>query len=212
MASDHELLQAWGEGDAAAGNTLFDRHFEALYRFFRNKAGDAVDDLVQATFLGCVEARGRFRGDASFRTWMLSIARRKLYDRFRERDRDARRFDPEATSVAALGISPSGAVANKAEHRLLLEALRRLPLISQVALELYYFEGMRGPAIAEVLGIPEPTVRGRLKRGVEQLRREIESGASSPGLAESTLGDLDGWAESIRERLVAQRPGSDDQG
>ena len=200
MASDRELLQAWGAGDALAGNTLFDRHFAPLYRFFRNKAGDAVDDLVQATFLACVEAREGFRGDASFRTWMLSIARRKLYDRFREQDRDARRFDPEASSVAAMHVSPSGFVAHKAEHEILLSALRRLPLISQTALELYYFEGLRGPAIAEILGVPEATVRGRLRRGLEQLRQELEAGGTAE-LAESTLSGLDGWAEALRAQL-----------
>lgn len=201
VKTDRELLEAWAAGDAEAGNTLFDRHFASLYRFFRNKAGDAADDLVQATFLGCVEARHRFRGDASFRTWLLSIARRKLYDRFRERDRDAKRFDPEASSVADLGASPSAVLANKAEHALLLSALRRIPLNSQVALELYYVEGMRGPMIAEVLGIPEPTVRGRLRRGLEQLRREIEASGSSAALVRSTLADLEGWAESLRAKL-----------
>jgi hypothetical protein len=64
--ADAELLEAWGAGDKAAGEALFDRHFEAIYRFFQNKVGPGViDDLVQQTFLGCVEAPDRFRGDSS---------------------------------------------------------------------------------------------------------------------------------------------------
>lgn len=200
--TDRELLDGWAAQDAEAGNQLFDRHFLAVYRFFRNKVGDEVDDLVQQTFLACVEGRERFRADASFRTWLLSVARHKLYDRFRENRRDADRFDPEASNIEALGTSPISALANKAELRLLLAALRRIPLTSQIALELYYFEGMRGPAIAEVLDIPEATVRSRLRRGLGQLRREIEALGEGPEVIRSTIDNLDAWAQSLRSKIV----------
>ena len=81
--SDAELLVAWKDGDARAGDALFSRHFEALYRFFRNKIGGAVDDLVQTTFLKCADAKDRFRGASSFRTFILSIARHVLMDHLR---------------------------------------------------------------------------------------------------------------------------------
>lgn len=200
MTADRELLVAWAEGDVEAGNALFNRHFEPVYRFFRNKVGDAADDLVQVTFLSCLETRHRFRRDASFRTWLLSIARHKLYDRFREVDRDAKRFDPEVTSVEAWDASPSAVMADKAQKALLLAALRRIPINSQIALELYYVEGLRGPEIAEVLGIPEPTVRGRLKRGLEQLRQQLE-GTVDAGESMRSVEDLEGWAASLRTHL-----------
>lgn len=195
--SDLELLQAWADGDKQAGNRLFDRHFAAVYRFVRNKVGDAADDLVQQSFLACVESRERFDGRSTFRTWLLSVARHKLYDRFRENRRDAARFDPEASSVADGGMSPVSVLGRAAEHRLLLAALRRIPLTSQIALELHYFEKMTGPEIATVLGVPEPTVRSRLRRGLEQLRRKITELADRPELAASTLSDLDAWAEGL---------------
>jgi len=204
--TDRDLLTAWGGGDADAGNTLFDRHFAALYRFFRNKVGDEVDDLVQQSFLACVEGREGFRADASFRTWLLSVARHKLYDRFRVQRRDAARFDPDATSAVDLGVSAPSALANKAEQKLLLAALRRIPVTSQVTLELYYFEGMRGPAIAEVLGVPEPAIRSRLRRGLEQLRREIAALGREPAQIQSTIEGLDDWAESLRAKLSAGKP------
>ena len=208
MTNDQELMEAWRGGSADAGNALFDRYFPALYRFFRNKVSDGIDDLVQTTFLACVEGAHRFREDASFRTFLLSIARHKLYDHFNRTRRDAQRFDLGSITAHDHGPSPSGRVADKAEQRLLLEALRRLPLANQIALELYHFEGMRGPEIAEILGVPEGTVRGRLNRALGQLRQQLEALAESPTLLRSTTTDLDKWARSLREQVGPSEPAS----
>ena len=86
-ADEHALLEAWRAGDAAAGEALFERHFDAIYEFFASKLTIDVGDLVQRTFLGCVEARGRFRGECSFRTFLYAIARLELYGYFLSRHR-----------------------------------------------------------------------------------------------------------------------------
>ena len=65
---DAALLSAWRAGDDHAGRALFDRSFDALYRFFRNKAPDDVDDLVQDTFISLMKNTVEFRGEATFRT------------------------------------------------------------------------------------------------------------------------------------------------
>src|SRR4051794_26389001 len=76
--TDAELLADWSLGSSAAGEELIERHFMAVRRFFLNKAGCEVEDLVQETFLACVEARTRFKGQASFKTFLLAIARNQL--------------------------------------------------------------------------------------------------------------------------------------
>ena len=73
---DFELLDAWRAGSREAGSELFERHFPGLFWFFRNKAGESAEDLVQQTFLSVVESRDRFRKDASFRTYLFTVARR----------------------------------------------------------------------------------------------------------------------------------------
>ena len=171
--TDRELLEAWREGDVDAGDTLFQRHFPALYRFFRNKAGEEIDDLVQTTFLGCVEGRDRWREEATFRTYMFSIARRKLYDRYDHARRDGERFADDTSTAHDQGPSPSRWLAEQGDRKALLTALRSIPVANQIALELYYVEGLRGPEIAEILDVPEGTVRGRLKRALEQLRERV---------------------------------------
>ena len=195
------LLQAWRDGEDTAGQALFDRHFESLYCFFCNKVGREVDDLVQETFLACVAARDRFRGDASFRTFLFAIARKQLL-KYRDRWRklNANR-DFEETRVADLDATPSQVVVEHEEHGLLLRALRRLPMDLQIALELFYWEGLKSADIALVLEIPHGTMRSRLRRGRELLVEHLETVAATPELLRSTQGDLDAWLKSMQRRV-----------
>jgi RNA polymerase sigma factor (sigma-70 family) len=199
MGTDFELLEAWRQGDAKAGNQLFDRYFDVLFRFFRNKVSEGAEDLVQQTFLALVQSRDSFRGDSSFRTYLFTAARSKLYTYLDRRARDGV-VDYGITSCLDLGISPSAAYEKNQQHRELLQALRMLPVDLQVALELFYFERVRGPELAAVIGVPEGTVRSRLRRGRELLRERLLELQRSPALVESTLTDLDQWAAQQRER------------
>src|SRR5262245_60999657 len=80
---DLALLNRWRDGDRAAGEALFARHFDGLYRFFEHKTGGDADDLTQRTFLACVRSRDQFRGASSFRTYLFAIARHELYAHLR---------------------------------------------------------------------------------------------------------------------------------
>ena len=186
-ASDESLLDAWQAGDSEAGEALFHRHFDTIYRFFRSKCTDDVADLVQRTLLGCVEAAPRFRREASVRTLLLSIARHELHGYFRSKKRNAG-LDFTTTSVAALAPSPSSLVAREEEISILREALRKIPLELQTVLELYYWEDLPARELAFILEIPEGTVRSRIRRAAEALRSELTAtilgSASDDSLAE----------------------------
>lgn len=202
---DFALLERWRSGDQKAGTDLFERYFDQLYRFFRNKVSEGAEDLVQETFLACVRTRDRFAGLSSFRTYVFRIAHSKLYDHLRRKQR-SEAIDFGVTSVVDLGESPSALMARGEEEKLLLAALRRLPVDLQIVLELHYIEKIRGPELAQILDIPEGTVRSRLRRGKEQLRVQAEELTASPGLVESTVTDLDAWAEKIRQFALAADP------
>ncbi len=175
---DNALLTRWREGDKASGDVLFRRHFRPVRRFFRNKVNeDDVDDLIQRTFMGCVEGKDRFRGDASFRTYLFATARKQLYQFLRTRGRMMRKVDAElgVTSVAALGMTPSSVVAAREEHEILLQALQRVSVEQQTILELSYWEGLSGPQIAAIFGISPVTARTRLFRARAALQDVIEA-------------------------------------
>jgi RNA polymerase sigma factor (sigma-70 family) len=196
---DLERLRAWQAGDAAAGSALFERHFGSVVRFVKNKVANLaeVEDIVQQIFLACVEGRERFAQRSSFRTYLFSVARHKLYDHLRSIHGRGGTWDPQTTSIADLQPSPSIIVAKREEQRLVLDGLRRIPLEYQVVLELHYWESLTGAQIAEVLDVPEGTVRFRLRRGRQLLAEAIRRGPTDSALEAAVTGDLEGWAKSI---------------
>lgn len=201
MEDDFELLDAWRSGDLEAGSRLFDRHFESIHRFLRHKVGDDTDEVMQRTLLACVESRDRFRGASSFRTFLFGVARLELFSHYRRRRKLDAQVDFESRSFFDLDPSPSMVVARHKEQQLLHEALRRLPVDLQIALELHYWEGMSATEIGTVLEIPAGTVKSRLRRAKELLRETMEHLTLSKTQLESTLGDLDGWARSLGDVL-----------
>ena len=198
---DEELLAAWQAGERRAGELLFERYYEPVARFFLNKT-DAEAELIQQTFLACVEGAARFRGEGSFRSFLFAIAYRQLCRHYRDRKGD--RIDLGEVSVAAIEPSPSQALIEGEQLKLLLAALRRIPIDCQVALELLYWEQMTTVEMAAVLEIPEGTVKSRLRRGRALLREAIEALASSPDLAASTMLGLETWASALRARTGLQ--------
>ena len=206
MRDDVELVQAWACGDAQAGSELFERHFPAVHRFFANKVGPEIDDLVQQTFLGCLESQGRLGSATSFRAYLFGVARNKLVDHCRRGAKTRGREEVIERSLVDMGIGPPDVLARQDEERLLLRALRRIPLDLQVALELSYWEGMTDRELAAALSIPPGTLKSRLRHARQLLEAEMAAIARSPEHLRSTLGDLDGWAASVRERIAGEDP------
>ncbi len=206
--SDDDLrcFEAWCAGDRAAGAVLFDRYYDHVARYFHNKVPEAVrTDLIQNTLLGCVEARGRFRRDAAFRTFLLSVARNVLHKYYRTHAGPRGRVDFGEVSAADLGPTASAIVRAKQERKLLLESLRHVPVECQEVLELLYWEQLSVEEIAGVVDTPLGTVKSRLRRGRRLLQEQIERLAASPALLASTLGGLDRWAAEVRERIRGPR-------
>ena len=193
--SDLELLCAWKDGDRDAGEALFERHFDAVFRFVSSKVSDNAEDFVQQAFLGCVEGRHRLRDGATFRTYLFTSARNIVYDHWRGKTKKQLAF--HETSMEALLPSPSSALAQREEERLLVRALRRIPLELQMALELYYVEGFKSREVAEILELPHGTLRTRLRRGLALVRDNVEALRGSPSATTTTISRLDAWAAEV---------------
>lgn len=89
---------------------------------------------------------------------------------------------------------------------LFAKALRKIPLDTQVLFELHYWQKLPAPQLAEIFGVPEGTVRSRLRRAKELVREKISELASSPEELASTLSGFDTWAERVRASAVGRRP------
>jgi RNA polymerase sigma-70 factor (ECF subfamily) len=197
---DVALLDAWRDGDDRAGERLFDRHADAVARFFENKVRDGAEDLTQATFLRLIEVRERIRVGIAFRAFVIGIARNVLREHLREPGR-GRQVDPEVDCMAELAPGPSTLIGAREEHRLLIEALRRLPIESQILLELCYWEQLNSQEMAAVLEVPASTIRTRLTRARAQLADRMAQLAASPEVLASTLQGLDTWAAELQGQL-----------
>ncbi len=196
--TDETLFQRWAAGDTKAGQELFKRHFDPLLRFFRRQLGDDVQDLLQQTFLGCIEARARYTAIADFRAFLFAIARNQLYKHLRRRSGHPVDLIG-VTSVAALLPTPSRILGEREETALLVDALSRLPLEQQLALYFYYVLDLTAPQAGAALGgLGIPAVRSRLRRGLEALRRLVDpSLARSDPARARTLSTLDQWEANL---------------
>ena len=199
MSGDTELLYAWRAGDASSGQKLFKRYYAAVARFFANKMREAPGDLVQETFMACVEGRDRIREGGNFRSYLFGVAYRVLGSYLRRRYQAPQ--DLGSTTILGLDPGPSTMMHRSEEVRLLLQALRSLPVDMQVLIELRYWEQMNSTEISHVLGIPASTVRGKLREGRTMLEDALQTMAATPELVHSTISDLEGWAQKVREEL-----------
>ncbi|MBX7078304.1 MAG: sigma-70 family RNA polymerase sigma factor [Nannocystaceae bacterium] len=195
---DTAALRAWRAGDRAAGRALFGRWFQRLRRFFRDKIDEGADDLAQATLLAALDKAEALRDDTSFRAWMFTIARNQLIDALRRSPRHAAALDPSVACACELSNSPSRAIAAHDDRRLLLEALRRVPLDAQVVLELSYWERLNSDELAQILGVSASAIRTRLQRARELVRAQLAALGSEARLG-ATDDDFDAWAARIHD-------------
>jgi RNA polymerase sigma-70 factor (ECF subfamily) len=130
------------------------------------------------------------------------IARKRLYSFLRTQHRK-QPADLGSTSVADLGVaSPSRIVGTRQEQRLLLQALRKLPIDMQVALELFYWEELTVFEIADVLETPVGTIKSRLQRARSRLDQLIAELSESETLLRSTMDNFEMWAKDLQGQLA----------
>lgn len=207
MKQDEELIEAWRSGQREAGEALFERYYDSVYRFFCNKLGADTRDLVHQTFMACVEGRDRLRANSSFRSYLFAVAHNVLRVHLRTRYRTDL-VDLDSVTAYELSPGPSTILTRSREEQVLLHALRSIPLEQQMLLELRYWEELKSSDIAEILDVPDNTVRSRLHRAHGSLKAAMERLAASPAELASTIDNLDEWARRCRTQLVEEPTGT----
>ena len=172
--TDAQLLERWRRGDRFASEVLMRRHYGSVLRYFELNASWAAEDLAQKTFMAAVERAEQVRNAGAFRAYLMGIARRQLAMHQRELSRLSPVDAYEAYDALPQNTKLSTIVARSHEQLLALRALSSLPRRPQMLLILHYWEGMRTPALAEHFGVPLSTLRSRLARARDQLRRRME--------------------------------------
>lgn len=175
-------------GDANAFDILANRYAGDIYGLLYRITQDAEEasDLTQETFLSALRAISKFRGDADLKTWLFRIAINESRNRFRwwkRRRRDTTISldvpvgESETTlgdTFSANGPSPEESALRNERGRLLRSALGELAPIFREAIVLCDIEGLTYEEIARALEINIGTVKSRIARGREELRRKLE--------------------------------------
>lgn len=189
---DVDLLRAWASGDESAGRAFYRRYATAIAEFIGRKVDGDAADLVQRTFVACLEAVQAGRTIDNPRAFAYRVARNEIYDYWKARQRDAGRFDPYETSLRQLGTSPTSHFARGERGQQLLRALEAIPLEAQIALELFYWEDLSMNEVAEALGVSRTAALSRVHRARQQVRDELQR-QTRAAAREAALAALDGW-------------------
>lgn len=174
--SDSTLLMAWRSGNTNAGNALLERHYAPLRRFLRNRVGAHADELLQRTFLACIESHQRIRGDSSFRTYLYTIARNELCRLYRQRHLHGRFVDIDDCVLRTPEVSAFESQVCVDSRRALSGAVLRLPERDRALLDMAYLEELDSMTLSAALGIKPTSVRSRLHRVRKELRSALSSG------------------------------------
>jgi RNA polymerase sigma-70 factor (ECF subfamily) len=168
ITSDRDLITRVGEGDRRAFELLIERHAAAVLRLATALSDPATaEDAMQQTFLNVYQNAARFRGDASVRTWLLTIARNTAFRLRGKTQREELVEEPlmQLGLDAGWGSDDPEAIAIAAERKgALRKALSLLSAEDREVLVLRDLEGLRGAEAAEVLGVGERALKSRLHR------------------------------------------------
>jgi RNA polymerase sigma-70 factor, ECF subfamily len=161
--SDEVLIGRIAAGDRLAMQVLFARHHVRVYRFtlrlVRNEA--TAEDLISDVFLDVWRQAGKFEGRSAVSTWILSIARFKALSVLRRRpeeeldEKTAERIEDESDN-------PEVALAKKDKAAVLRQCLSKLSNEHREVVDLVYYHEKSVEEVAEIVGIPEATVKTRM--------------------------------------------------
>ncbi len=188
QAEESQFIENLRAGEAAAFDTLIERYsadvFGLLYRLTEN--ADESSDLTQDTFLRAFRSIKSFRGDAALKTWLFRIAINESRNRFRWWKR--RRRDLTISIDASIGntdrtlsdtladstMGPEEQALSSERDYALKAALLDMPEIYREAIVLCDIDGLSYEEAAGVLGVRLGTIKSRISRGREDLRKRLK--------------------------------------
>ena len=179
-----DLAERFRAGENDALRETYDRYGRSVAHLAASAlaGGPDAEDVTQAVFVAAWRGRGTFDPDrGSLLSWLLGIARRKVIDQLRERNRQDRAA--EATWRYRPVAAPVSADADALVDRLLLvDEMSRLSGEQRRVLSLAFYDDLSDRQIAALTQLPLGTVKSHLRRGLARLRQrwEVDSVTSGP--------------------------------
>jgi RNA polymerase sigma-70 factor, ECF subfamily len=176
-AEDRLLIQRFLAGEEAAFERLVERYYQRIDRLAQHVVRQPMtaEDITQEVFLRAYRSLPRFRGEASFYSWLYRIAINLCLNYLRRQAihlSPAEEADDSAVSVA---VDPSSLLETQELEHLVHRAIDALPPHYRVAVILRDLEGLSYQEIADILGIPLGTVKSRINFGKRLLREKLRA-------------------------------------
>lgn len=173
--TDEALLAAVGRREQHALRLLYERHAKGVMRLLARLTSDrtVAEEVLQDTFLAVWRHYDGYRGQASVRSWLYGVARRRAHDTLRGRSIQLTEID-ERYDVVEREAGPEERALASAEVDDVARAMRELPGHLRVVIELVAGEGMGYTEVSAVLGIPVGTVKSRMSHARQQLAAALD--------------------------------------
>ena len=161
--SDAALIGRIASGDRLAMQVLFARHHVRVYRFVLRLVRDEwkAEDLISDVFLDVWRQADRFEGRSTVSTWLLAIARFKALSALRRKP-DEELDDESAAAIEDDADDPEMALAKKDRSAVIRKCLTGLSAEHREIIDLVYYHEKSVEEVAEIVGIPENTVKTRM--------------------------------------------------
>jgi RNA polymerase sigma-70 factor (ECF subfamily) len=172
---DGMLLDGIANGDRGAFTEFYQRHNRALFAFLVKMVRDRelAEEVLSETMLDVWRQAGRFEGKSSVTTWLFSIGHHKAVSRLR-RMREVALDEEVAANIEDSGPTPDMQASDKNMSRLLARLIDCLSLDHREILQLAYYQEFSVQEIAEVLDLPENTVKTRMFYARQRLKVLLE--------------------------------------
>jgi len=194
--AEAELLLKAARGDEPAFLVLYERHRTPVFRFACRMLGSSTmaEDVTQECFLSVLRRPEAFRAErASLRTYLCAIARHLALKQLRKRGEETIVDDaPDDAPAHAGGSDPLDVVLQQEAADAVRQAVAALPPLQREAVVLFEYQEMSLADIAAVCEIDVGTVKSRLHRARERLRRTLAPWlAGGPGAAAELAAERD---------------------
>jgi len=189
---DEKLMAQIATGEQAALRTLFTRHYTRVYRFVSRfvKDRDAVEEVVNDTFLIAWQQAPRFEGRSRVATWLLGIARYRALGAVKARQAQPESVDEQHEATL---VDPSERVDARMQREDSSDYLKRclamLPREQALLIELHYFSGKSLKEAAALTGVPLNTIKTRMFLARKKLATMLVSEDSGSATADSVPGE-----------------------
>jgi len=176
VSSDEALLRAIAAGDRPSLQALYSRHKVRVYRYVLRLIGDAAaaEDITSEVFLEVWGQGDTFKAKSRVSTWILGVARYKALSALRSRPK--KRFDEHAADRIPDHAEDPEAMAERQEQGMIVrKCLSKLSAIHREVLDLVYYHEKSVKEVAEIVGVPESTVKTRMFYARKRLEAMLET-------------------------------------